>query len=223
MASLDPLGDGISSVTLVNHMGDDLTVVNAARVSMSKYVTRLENRDRRLINYLAVHGHFTPFTQCQIQLRIKMPLAIARQWFKHQIGFTRNEVSRRYVSEAPEIYVPTVWRKAPTGGVKQGSGDDCNASQNYAYSAWAGLAVTKAFDQYNALIGVGVAPEQARFVLPLGTYTEFIETASLAGYARLCGLRNADDAQWETRRYAQAVAALIAPLYPVSWAALTST
>jgi thymidylate synthase (FAD) len=232
-----PLGDSISSVELINHMGDDLMVVNAARVSMAKesqwFMTmdlgdhepwpHLSERDEKLISYLASHGHWTPFSHPQISLRIKMPIFVARQWFKHQVGFTRNEVSRRYVDDAPELYIPTAWRKR-ADNVKQGSSDEL--IDRLTYNTTNGLQsargeMNRSLCLYQAMIDRGVCPEQARMVLPQAMYTEFIETGSLAAYARLCALRMDPHAQKEVRLYAEEVAQIMAHLFPVSWPALT--
>lgn len=226
----DPLNDGISSVELMAHMGDDLMVVNAARVSMAKeshwVITdddsmelRLSERDQNLIRYLARHKHWTPFSHPQVQLRIKMPIFVARQWFKHTVGFTRNEVSRRYVDDAPEFYVPKEWRKRAKN-VKQGSSDEV-LQDIPLFNLYTPRDVMRTCgDMYEALLDQGVAPEMARMVLPQATYTEFIETGSLAAYARLASLRLDPHAQKETRVYAQAVDAIMYKLFPVSWEAL---
>lgn len=225
---IDPLQDGISKVELLDHMGSDLTVVNAARVSMAKESDwdysawgneYLSERDTKLINYLATNGHWTPFSQPQIQLRIKMPIFVARQWYKHQIGFTRNEVSRRYVSDEPEFYYPTEWR-TKAESVKQGSSDEVvHDNDSFCYTAKSYTDQMKRV--YLGLIENNICPEQARMVLPCSHYTEFVETGSLAAYARLCKLRLDPHAQKEIQWYAQAVSDLIKPLFPVSWEALS--
>lgn len=220
-------------VQYVAHMGDDLTVVNAARVSFHKesewdyerdwrhgvLEKSLLERDRKLIHYLAKHRHWTPFAHPQITLRIKAPISIRTQLFKHKVGFVENEVSRRYVSDTPEFYDP-VWRKAPTDGAKQGSGDFVSEGVS-EMSEIASDSMRKAIHTYEMLLERGVAPEQARFVLPQGTYTEWWWTGSLAGYARVHGLRSDPHAQWEVREYALAIGKVIAPLFPESWKALT--
>lgn len=235
----DPLKDGISSVELLDNMGDDLMVVNAARVSMAKTSgwdfddddpiggVILKDADKRLINYLAKHKHWTPFSHPQVQLRIKMPIFIARQWFKHMIGFTRNEVSRRYVDDTPELYIPTEWRKRAES-VKQGSSDELvdmekltyTSGDWFSYQDYVGNVERSALHLYKKLLIKGVCPEQARMVLPQSMYTEFIETGSLAAYARLASLRLDPHAQKEVRQYAEAIDSLMEQLYPVSWAAL---
>lgn len=233
----DPLNDGISVVEHVTYMGDDLMVVNAARVSFHKQseyemppmldrdgalaprTGRLKEADVKLISYLAAHGHWTPFAHPQIQLRIKMPLFVAREWYRHTVGFARNEVSRRYVTEDPEFFIPTEWRlKSATK--KQGSSDEIHEQSGH-FTRRTNQIVGELQGSYEALLMEGVAPELARMILPQNTYTEFIETASLYAYARLCNLRIHSDAQAETRAYAQAVSDIIEPLFPVSWIALT--
>jgi thymidylate synthase (FAD) len=220
-------------VNLVDYMGSDLTVVNAARVSFNKESDwdsdpnwtgyrehKLSEKDQKLISYLAKHKHWTPFAHPQITLRIKAPIFIRTQLFKHKVGFVENEVSRRYVSDTPEIYCPQ-WRSKPTNGAKQGSEDFVNSDLVNSYnSAWEQIA-KPALEVYHKLIAEGVAPEQARSVLPQGTYTEWWWTGSLSAYARVYAQRIDPHAQWEVRQYAQAIYDIIQPLYPVSWKALT--
>jgi thymidylate synthase (FAD) len=219
---LYPLNGLIGHVTLIDSMGTDITVVNAARVSFAKesgYADgygKMKEGDIRLIKYLAKHEHWTPFSQPQVQLRIKMPLFVARQWYKHQVGFTRNEVSRRYVSDTPECYIPSVWRKA-SPNIKQGSlPEEVNFSRDLVQNA-----VDSAVELYEYLIKSGVCAEQARTVLPQSMFTEFVEVGSLAAYARLYSLRSSEDAQKETRDYANSVGVILRALFPHSWAALT--
>lgn len=214
-----PLGDSVGCVRLLDRMGSDITVVNAARVSFAKqsmYTDEglLNDADAKLIKYLAAHKHWTPFSQPQIQLRVKMPIFVARQWYKHQVGLTRNEESRRYISAEPECYVPTKWRKAAEN-VKQGSSEDGEIAGIVAHTSYN-------VSLYRDLLVMGVCPEQARMVLPQSMYTEFVETGSLAAYARLYSLRSSKEAQKEVRLYAEAIGKIISPLFPVSWEALTN-
>jgi len=222
-------------VDLVDYMGSDLSVVNAARVSFNKESSwqsdlnwtgfnkkELSERDAKLIRYLAKHNHFTPFCHAQISLRIKCPIFVRAQLGKHQIGLVMNEVSRRYVTYEPEIYTP-LWRSSPTDGAKQGSSgpiedmDTCiKLRQEYD-----GVA-KECLDLYNKLLADGVAPEQARSILPQGTYTEFVWTGSLYAFARVYNLRIDAHAQWEIQEYAKAIDKLIAPIFPVSWQTLTT-
>lgn len=308
---VDPLGDGISSVELLPNEQSDLVVVNAARVSMHKFHTEIQDKDSGLINYLAKHKHWTPFSHVQYvvkremtvndfanwviktqanqfervmlkyphdtsnyvmflergslyaflengivtdkmkennplsvaafnmmgvathprivdmtfeeasasygigandvrrlnvaQFRIKMPIFVARQWYKHQMGFTRNEVSRRYVSDMPEFYHPETWRAKPEGSVKQGSASynvEIDTETHIDLQQYSDLGE----DLYDILINeLQVAPEMVRMILPQSMYTEFIETASLAAYDRLMGLRKDGHAQVEIQNYALAI------------------
>ena len=204
--------------TYLTHMGDDLMVANAARTSLGKHHTEFTEADAKLIRYLARHKHNNPFFHPQIQLHIKAPIFVVRQWRTHQVGFARSEVSRRYVDSEPEFYMPEVWRERAEG-VKQGSKDAGVENQGAAEIAAAWVSI-EAKQNYQNLLALGVAPEQARMVLPQSMYTEWVETGSLYAYAHLCGLRLAADAQDETRQLAQQVAAIIEPLFPESWAAL---
>jgi thymidylate synthase (FAD) len=221
-------------VDLIDYMGSDLSVVNAARVSFNKESDwdsdpnwtgyrehKLSEKDQKLIAYLAKHKHWTPFAHPQITLRIKAPIFIRTQLFKHKVGFVENEVSRRYVTDAPEFYIPQ-WRNAPTNGAKQGSSDfvqeESIAKQlEMQYT----MAIHEANKIYETLLEQGIAPEQARSVLPQGTFTEWWWTGSLAAYARVFYQRSDPHAQWEVRQYADAIGELISPLFPVSWEALT--
>ena len=216
-----PVLDGVGFVQYVSHMGDDLTVANAARVSFNKESEEFGVRDEKLIQYLAKHNHWTPFAHPQITLRIKAPISIRTQLFKHKQGFVENEVSRRYVTDAPEIYKP-LWRTKPTQNAKQGSEgfvEDVSKWETLDQAYYE--SIHKAINCYNLLIDQGIAPEQARFVLPQGTYTEWYWTGSLAAYARVCKQRLDPHAQWEIREYAAAIKEMIAPLFPVSWEQLT--
>lgn len=205
-------------VQYVSHMGDDLTVVNAARVSFNKESEAFGERDEKLVAYLAKHNHWTPFSHPQITLRIKAPIFVRTQLFKHKVGFTENEISRRYVTFTPEIYTPR-WRLAPIDGAKQGSSgfveDIDDIDKIYI------PAVMNCINIYNNLLKRGVAPEQARAVLPQGTYTEWWWTGSLSAFARVFKQRIDAHAQWEVQQYASAISNIIAPLYPVCWKVLT--
>lgn len=207
-------------VQYVSHMGDDLTVANAARVSFNKVSEKFVDKDAKLIQYLAKHNHWTPFAHPQITLRVKAPISIRTQLFKHKQGFVENEISRRYVSDGPAIYNPR-WRSSPTNGAKQGSEDFLECGDNYnTCNTVYDMAIREAIIAYNTLLARGVAPEQARFVLPQGTYTEWWWTGSLAAYARVCKLRSDSHAQWEVQQYADAIGKVVSNLFPVSWQAL---
>ena len=207
-------------VEYIDHMGDDLSVVNAARVSFAKYKDEYDDRDAKLINYLAEHGHWTPFAHTAITLRVKAPVPIRTQCFKHKVGFTENEESRRYIHYTPEVLWPDYWRKAPEHGVKQGSSpfpvDDPDLV-SHIYEASTRFALSA----YEAMLNAGVCPEQARFVLPQGVMVNWIWTGNLAAYARFYNLRTDPHAQREVRDLAEQVGQIIAPLFPDSWRALT--
>ena len=234
---IDVLDNG--HVQMVSHMGTDLTVVNAARVSFSNEshfeldnggMPYLSTKDTKLIRYLAKHNHWTPFAHPQITLRIKAPISIRTQFFKHKQGFVENEVSRRYVDDTPEFYYPKL-RHRPSGNAKQGSDGwlECRdggaeTSGGFAthplYEGYKSV-IKSAMNAYEDLIASNVAPEQARFVLPQAMYTEWFWTGSLAAYARFYKQRIDDHAQWEIQQYAEAVGKIIQPLFPVSWNELT--
>lgn len=215
--------DGIGSIELLDVMGSDLTVVNAARVSFAKESKEFSAADGKLIQYLAKHNHITPFFHPQIQFRIRMPIFVAREWYRHTIGFARNEVSRRYVDSPPECYIPAPddVRERDTNK-KQGSKVTPIHDSEYA-NTMIKNCVKYCTDTYDDLLSHNVAPEIARMVLPQSMYTEFIETGSLAAYARLCKLRTSPDAQKEIQIYAKAIEELMMSKFPVSWAALMKT
>jgi thymidylate synthase (FAD) len=217
-------------VEYIEHMGSDLTVVNAARVSFAKtseWETTengsrvLSTRDQRLIKYLAEHNHWTPFAHPQITLRIKAPIFIRTQLFKHKVGFTENEISRRYVTNEPEFYVPD-WRSSPTDGAKQGSSDFITDVYINDLDKLYTRNALECVDIYKELLKEGVAPEQARAILPQGTYTEWWWTGSLSAYARVFKQRIDAHAQWEVQQYAGAIGKILEPLFPHSWAVLTA-
>ncbi len=218
MANKQFIGDGVGFVELLETFGSDLTVVNAARVSFAKESTVLSTGDKKLISYLARNGHISPFFHPQVRFRLKMPIFIAREWFRHTIGLARNEVSRRYVDTPPECWTPDGLR-ARDPRAKQGSKAEYIES-NDAIMAEFNEFQKGAMDFYKSLLDRGVAPEIARGVLPQSMYTEFIETGSLSAYARICQLRLDPHAQKEIRDYAGLVASLMATAFPVSWEAL---
>jgi thymidylate synthase (FAD) len=184
-------------VQLIDTMGSDLTVVNSARVSFSNVSETFKDKDKGLINYLAKHDHWTPFAHVQLQFRIKAPVFVARQLVKHQIGMVWNEVSRRYVDSEPEFHNPEAWRMR-ADDKKQGSSDEVFSGR-----------IAERFDErykdlmlqaaavFDNMIATGVAPEQARMVLPQSMMTEWIWTGSLVAFARVVKLRAASDAQLE--------------------------
>ena len=215
--------DNIGSVELLHSMGDDLMVVNAARVSFNKESKSLTAGDTKLIQYLAKHEHISPFFHPQIQFRMKMPIFVAREWYRHQIGLSRNEVSRRYVDSTPEYWTPSpdeIRERDPK--LKQGSKETPVENSEELYGKIEECS-RNCVHVYENLLKNGVAPEIARAVLPQSMYTEFIETGSLAAYARLYKLRTSPDAQREIQAYAKAIGELLSTKFPFSWAALTSS
>lgn len=190
-------------------MGDDLTVVNAARVSFDKLSTNLSNKDKKLISYLAKHKHMSPFGHCFATFLVSAPVFVARQLVKHK--FLRwNEVSRRYVDKDPEFYIPEEWRTRPEGNIKQGSGE---GTVDYEI----GGTMQFVRETYNNLLKEGVAPEQARMVLPQNTMTEWYWSGSLDAFADMCNLRLKEDAQHESKLVAKEISFVMDSLYPVSW------
>lgn len=209
------------SVELLETFGTDLTVVNAARVSLGKHVDEFTEKDAKLIKYLADHEHTSPFFHPQARFRLKMPIWMAREWFRHTIGFARNEVSRRYVDDAPTFHkleCENMRARAPSK--KQGSEDGAIWNAQIAVSEYDSLCIT-ALNGYNMLLECNVAPEIARMVLPQSMMTEFIETGSLAAYARLCHLRLGSDAQKEIQDVARFVSDALATAFPASWKVLS--
>lgn len=207
-------------VELLETFGNDLTVVNAARVSLGKHADEFTEKDGKLIKYLADHEHTSPFFHPQLRFRLKMPIWMAREWFRHTIGFSRNEVSRRYVDDPPTFHNPEFRTRAP--GKKQGSNDDVHL-HNKSLRSLMEMHCEDAVATYDVMLKNGVPPEQARMVLPQNMMTEFIETGSLAAYARLCHLRMGPDAQAEIRAVATQVSDLVRTAFPVSWGTLSPT
>ena len=221
-------------VTYIDHMGTDLTVANAARVSFGKVSEmeddpwgppKLKEKDDKLIRYLAKHKHISPFGHCFASFHIKAPVFVARQLVKHK--FLRwNEISRRYVDEDPEIYEPDVWR-GRSKDKKQGSyGDVTDYAMNFVW--WDDYKLGDQIEfykkgvvaMYKRMIEIGIAPEQARMVLPQSTMTEWYWSGSLDAFADMCNLRCKTDTQLETRIVANMVSNKMLELFPVSWEAL---
>ena len=212
-------------VTYIDHMGSDISVVNAARVSFGKksgwasfksgdaHRGVLHDKDRKLIHYLAEHKHLSPFGHCFASFHVKAPIFVARQLVKHK--FLRwNEISRRYVDSEPEFYWPTAWRGRSVDK-KQGSTGTISIDE---------ISIKNDFhlgiDVYNRLLDDGVCPEQARMVLPQSMMTEWYWSGSLDAFADMCNLRCTDDTQLETRLAANQICDSMKKLFPVSWFAL---
>jgi thymidylate synthase (FAD) len=187
---------------LVDSMGSDLTVVNAARVSFNSHSKELNRKDERLISFLAKHGHWSPFAHVILQFRMKAPIFVARQLVKHQVGLTWNEVSRRYVDTNIEFYKPKVWRKAAEN-VKQGSSDESSGWERWGSRIEKTMNSTQlALAEYEDAIASGVCMEQARMLLPQSMMTEWYWTGSLIAFARIVKQRTHSTAQLETQEVA---------------------
>ena len=211
-------------VRLIDKMGSDLSVVNAARVSFAKESEweaipeggqiegLLSLGDEKLIKYLAKHNHWSPFGHASMQFHIKAPVFVARQLVKHQVGLVWNEVSRRYVDDEVEFYEPTEWRLAAENK-KQGSSDETIPFSVASTHQWCKQT-------YENLLSAGVAPEMARMVLPQSMYTEWYWSGTLYAFARVCNLRCKPDAQKETQMVADQIDVLAKELFPNSWEAL---
>ena len=214
-------------VDFIDQMGSDLSVVNAARVSFAKeselewvekensptmYEQTLSDKDKKLIGYLAKHDHWSPFAHASLQFRIKAPIFVARQLVKHQVGLVWNEVSRRYVDDEPEFYIPTEWR-LKAEDKKQGSTDE-----TIEYNIQS--AIEFVTQTYTNLLSADVAPEMARMVLPQNLYTEWYWSGTLMAFARICNLRCKPDTQLETQQIAHQINILAKEKFPVTWGAL---
>jgi thymidylate synthase (FAD) len=231
----------VITATHIDSMGTDLSVVNAARVSFGKnsewvYIeepagdpgwfnlrTVLKDSDEKLIYYLAKHGHYSPFGHCFASFHIKAPIFVARQLVKHEY-LRMNEISRRYVDSEPEFYVPDVWR-GRSKDKKQGSDatipvDVTWYDRDDGYNSWPEDSCYIALEAYQKMLELGVAPEQARMVLPQSMYTEWYWSGSMDAFANMCNLRLKEDTQYETRLVAQQIDKVMGELYPVSWKAL---
>ena len=202
------------TVTLIDSMGTDLSVVNAARVSYAKTKEKFEDKDEKLIKYLAQHNHWSPFGHAGLQFRIKAPVFVARQLVKHQVGLTWNEVSRRYVDYQPELFEPKAWRGRPQNS-KQGSDGEVVLDMNDKHRLK--TTMEQCLIIYDSFIKMGVAPEQARMILPQSMMTEWYWSGTLYAFARVCNLRCAKDTQQETRDIANQISKMCEELFPISW------
>ena len=196
------------NVEIIDKMGSDLSVVNAARVSFAKNQSQLEEKDEKLIKYLAEHEHWSPFAHAQLQFRVKAPIFVARQLVKHQVGLVWNEVSRRYIDTDPEFYVPFLWREKHENK-KQGSTD-----KEVEYDITP--LIKKSKEMYQDMLDSNIAPELARMILPQCMMTEWIWSGTLYAFARVCNLRNKSDAQQETTDITRDIAHHMKDQFPVS-------
>ncbi len=206
------------NVELIEKMGNDHSVVNAARVSFANIASNYtDEKNARLIYYLARHGHWSPFAHAFLSFRIKAPIFVARQLAKHQVGLSWNEVSRRYVSVEPEVWIPDAFRKS-ADNVKQGSSEafveNDRVVQDYRY------AVALALRTYNTLLSEGACAEMARAVLPQGMMTEWVWSGSLYAFHRVVEQRTTEYAQRETKEIATQISQVCMEQFPICWAAL---
>lgn len=205
-------------VTYKGHVGDDLDTVNAARVSFDKEAPELDSKDERLINYLGEHSHISPFGHSFFRFKVDAPVFVARQLVKHEY-LRFNEVSRRYVDDEPDIFSPDLWRTRPENK-KQGSGPAFEREHQQFLQGQYVEIMDRVLHMYEYMKAYGVAPEQARMMLPQSMMTSWWWSGSLDAFAKMCRLRLGPDAQAETREVAIQVAEIVEPLFPVSWKAL---
>lgn len=210
---------GQSGVEYIDHMGSDLTVVNAARVSFNKRKTEIDNSDIRLIHYLAKHRHWTPFAHPQLQVCVTAPLFVAAQLKRHVVGASLNEISRRYVDYDPE-FEKIVWRERPNASIKQGSGHEFLPSMQKIFDSKVDAHLRNSLDLYNELLERNVAPEQARTILPQSMHTSWWWTGSVAFFARVCYWRLDSHAQKETHDLCMEFDSILRPRFPHAWPAL---
>ena len=208
-------------IEVLDHIGDELTVANSARVSFGKRKNKYDKSDERLVTYLAKHKHFSPFRHLIVQFHIKAPEFVMRQWYKHVVGIETtssyptkdhawNEISGRYVP-VEEYYVPSIWRQQSEDN-KQASAGEIDAQEKASEKYHSALQIINHY--YNSLLNLGVAKEQARVLLPLAAYTEVYWTASFQAIMNFIELRDEPTAQWEIRQYAQTLKRIMFDIYP---------
>lgn len=209
-------------------MGDDLRVANVARVSFGKWKEEIDEKDVKLINYLAAHEHNSPFRHVQISVRCKAPVFLARQLVKHCVGLSWNEISRRYVDTGFEFYQPKEWRSRPEGSVKQGSGSTTIQEEKMwvefdgHYNLFGPDEVVElSLKVYNQMIEAGVAPEMARMILPQSMMVDWVWTGSLEAFYNVHRLRSGEGAQEEAKDFSEQLKQVIEPIFPYCWTALT--
>lgn len=219
MMKKDVLDKGF--IEVIDKLGSDLTVVNSARVSFGKRKDSFDESDRKLVNYLAKHKHWSPFRHLMVQFHVKAPEFVMRQWYKHVVGIETtsssaakdhawNEISGRYVP-VTDFYEPSVWRKQSENNKQASEGSiEEQSSATMIFE----IAMKQAIESYEKLLELGVAKEQARMLLPLNQYTEVYWTASFQAIMNFIELRDEDTAQWEIREYAKAMKDLMLEIYP---------
>lgn len=214
--TIDPLGDGVSEVRLIQKTGGDLSVVNSARVSYAKRVDEVSERDKKLIAYLADHDHGTPMEHNILTFEIKAPIFVFREWHRHRVGWSYNEWSMRYLEGGKDIdiecYVPKERRRQAKVN-KQASGE---SFENQELTDVIINSYVMSVVSYKKLIAGGLAKELARSVLPVGMYSAMWASCNLRSLLHFLKLRLSADAQWEIRQYAKALLKLAEPVFPVS-------
>jgi thymidylate synthase (FAD) len=208
----------MSQVEYIGHFGNDLMVANAARVSMGKWKEQLDDADKKLIHYLARNDHTTPFRHPQLQIRVTVPIFVANQLKRHVVGFALNEISRRYVDDDPQFWVPDEWRMRPDKSIKQGSSDiplhpEVQEMMKEEYKR----LLVHAAEFYDDAIKRGIAPELARAALPQSMLTSWVWTGSLHAWLHLHDLRIDPHSQKETQEFAKEVGGLLDKFFPVSF------
>ncbi len=210
-----------STVEYLRHSGTDRAIAEAAWVSTDSAKGRTEDDVRRILRYLAKHEHWTPFAQTSLTLRVEVPIFVARQLMRHNVGIVWNEESRRYVDTPPTFYMPSEWRGRPVGGIKQGSSGVLHPSKTVGID-WRVKMLIRTCDRiYRCMLKLGVAPEQARMVLPLCTMTQIVATMSLSAAHRICRLRLDSHAQSEIRDVAVQISSICQRYFPLAWSALS--
>lgn len=204
-------------VELLESMGNDLSVVNAARVSFNKEKQQFDVEDEKLIKYLARNRHWTPLAQVHVKCRVEMPVFLARQYFKHIVGSVKNEVSRRYVDDDPEFWGPDMWRSRPDKSIKQGSGGSLDHKTQNLCDDLYWESVETSMKTYRILLSQGVAPEQARAVLPQSMMTTVIDSGTLVYWARMYKQRVDTHAQREWDVLTSEIDKVMRQVAPVSW------
>ena len=201
-------------VRLVDHMGNDLSIVNAARKSYGKSSEEFNDNDKKLLRYLWDHAHTSPFEFVEFTFLVKCPIPIAKQWMRHRT-WSYNEISRRYTDTNLEYYIPDPFRKQSVDNKQASIGAPALEDQQYHPTYWKyKLAIKSCFEAYDALLEDGVAKEQARFVLPQAVYTEFYAKTDLSNLLKFIRLRHDSHAQWEMQQYAKRLLELIEPIVP---------
>ena len=204
----------------VDHMGEDARTVDAARMSFEKDSTHYtKEKNDKLITYLQDHDHWVPKAHNQVTFKVKMPVFLARQYFKHIIGSVKSEASRRYVQSTPEFYTP-IWRSKPEGSIKQGSGDEVDNVLKAAADHYMKVSTDQAIGAYNYMLRAGIAPEQARSVLPQSMMVSVMDTGSLEYWGRMYKQRTHPSAQKEWKYITDPLNEKMMELYPVTWGSL---